>query len=113
MNARSALFYTGSFSPQYIAPNTSYVEDATLVDNMNRYCSAAEFNPARCEYSAQLVGERMGTISGPGYSGLVQGMSVPPTNLNPNVSRSTVSAALYTVGKTTDVSHKACASTVL
>jgi hypothetical protein len=106
--SRSAFFYTGSFSPVYIPPNTTYVSDAVLLGNMNLYCSAEHFQPERCATASQLVGERMGNLTGPKYSGLVAAGG--PLVQTPNVNKATVSAALYTVGKTTDLSRKVCAT---
>lgn len=104
-SAQSAFFYTGSFSPVYIPPNTSYVHDAVLVGNMNRYCSAEHFEPERCATAAQLVGERMGNLTGSKYAGLGTVGAILPT---PDIDRATVSAALYTVAKSPNLNKKAC-----
>ena len=104
--SRSSGFYTGSFSNEYIVPNTPFLPAGDLDAAMQYYCSQDTFDPSKCAMLAQNVGERIGVISASSaaYSGLLQktekAAAVTLGSKAAGTSKATIAAALYAISNT-------------
>ena len=95
-NARYSGFYTGSFSNEYIVPNTPFMPPGDLSAAMEYYCAQDTLDPSKCAMLAQAVGERIGVLSktSNAYSGLaVEQAAVKSLSSN----KATIAAALYAI----------------
>ena len=86
-NARNSGFYTGSFSTEYIVPNTPYLHKGDLIAATDYYCSQQNFNADKCSSLARQLGERIGVLETKPV------LQTKPANKSPAVSSAAAVAA--------------------